>query len=206
MEYLSLIATVTIINIVGAISPGPDFVMCVRNSLLYSRKTGIYTGIGISLGLVIHLTYSAAGIALIISKSIILFSIIKYLGAAYLAYMGISSILAKKSSLQINETGSKNDISKLKAIKIGFLTNILNPKASIFFLGLFTLVIGSKTPFYILAIITFIIITTAFVWFSIVAILFTQKIIKDNFLKIEKYLNLIFGFLLILLAVKIALV
>jgi RhtB (resistance to homoserine/threonine) family protein len=206
MEYLSLIATVTLINIVGAISPGPDFVMCVKNSLTYSRKTGIYTGIGISMGLVIHLVYCAAGIALIISKSAILFSIIKYLGAGYLAYMGICSVLAKNSKLQLTESEKKEEISAFKAIKIGFFTNILNPKASMFFLGLFTLVIGSKTPVYILAIITIIIIATAFIWFSIVAILFTQNIIKNNFAKIEKYLNLIFGVLLILLAVKIALV
>lgn len=206
MEYFSLIATVSFINLIAAISPGPDFVMCVRNSLIYSRKVGIYTGIGISLGLIIHIFYSAIGIALIISKSIILFSIIKYLGAGYLAYMGISSILAKKSTLNINEVHQVKEIPVFQAIKTGFLTNILNPKASIFFLGLFTLVIGSKTPAYILVIITAIIITTAIVWFSIVAILFSQKRIKEYFKKTEKVLNYILGGLLILLSIKIALI
>ena len=206
MEYLSMIASVAFINLIAAISPGPDFVMCVRNSLIYSRKVGIYTGIGISLGLVVHIFYSAVGIALIISKSAILFSIIKYLGAGYLAYMGISSILAKKSTLNINEVHQVKEIPVFQAIKTGFLTNILNPKASIFFLGLFTLVIGSKTPAYILVIITAIIITTAIVWFSIVAILFSQKRIKEYFKKTEKVLNYILGGLLILLSIKIALI
>ena len=201
-----MIASVAFINLIAAISPGPDFVMCVRNSLIYSRKVGIYTGIGISLGLVVHIFYSAVGIALIISKSAILFSIIKYLGAGYLAYMGISSILAKKSALNINEAHQVIEISVFQAIKTGFLTNILNPKASIFFLGLFTLVIGSKTPAYILVIITAIIITTAIVWFSIVAILFSQKRIKEYFKKTEKVLNYILGGLLILLSIKIALI
>jgi RhtB (resistance to homoserine/threonine) family protein len=201
-----MIASVAFINLIAAISPGPDFVMCVRNSLIYSRKVGIYTGIGISLGLVVHIFYSAVGIALIISKSAILFSIIKYLGAGYLAYMGISSILAKKSTLNINEVHQVKEIPVFQAIKTGFLTNILNPKASIFFLGLFTLVIGSKTPAYILVIITAIIITTAIVWFSIVAILFSQKRIKEYFKKTEKVLNYILGGLLILLSIKIALI
>jgi RhtB (resistance to homoserine/threonine) family protein len=206
MEYFSMIATVAFINLIAAISPGPDFVMCVRNSLIYSRKVGIYTGIGISLGLVVHIFYSAVGIALIISKSAILFSIIKYLGAGYLAYMGISSILAKKSALNITEAHQIKEIPVFQAIKTGFLTNILNPKASIFFLGLFTLVIGSKTPAYILVIITAIIIVTAIVWFSIVAILFSQKRIKNYFQKTEKALNYILGGLLILLSIKIALI
>jgi RhtB (resistance to homoserine/threonine) family protein len=206
MEYFSMIATVAFINLIAAISPGPDFVMCVRNSLIYSRKTGIYTGIGISLGLVVHIFYSAIGIAFIISKSVILFSIIKYLGACYLAYMGVSSILAKRSSLKIEESHQSREISNFQAMKTGFLTNILNPKASIFFLGLFTLVIGSKTPAYILVIITVIIIVTAIVWFSIVAILFSQNRIKSYFKKSEKILNYVLGGLLILLSIKIALI
>jgi RhtB (resistance to homoserine/threonine) family protein len=206
MEYFSMIATVAFINLIAAISPGPDFVMCVRNSLIYSRKTGIYTGIGISLGLVVHIFYSAIGIAFIISKSVILFSIIKYLGACYLAYMGVSSILAKRSSLKIEESHQSREISNFQAMKTGFLTNILNPKASIFFLGLFTLVIGSKTPAYILVIITVIIIVTAIVWFSIVAILFSQNRIKSYFQKSEKILNYVLGGLLILLSIKIALI
>jgi RhtB (resistance to homoserine/threonine) family protein len=206
MEYFSTIATVAFINLIAAISPGPDFVMCVRNSLLYSRKVGIYTGIGISLGLVVHIFYSAIGIAFIISKSILLFSIIKYLGACYLAYMGINSLLAKRTALNIVESHQTTEISVFKAMKTGFLTNVLNPKASIFFLGLFTLVIGSKTPVYILIIITAIIIVTAIVWFSIVAILFSQNRIKSYFQKSEKVLNYVLGGLLLLLSIKIALI
>ncbi|MEK7085471.1 MAG: LysE family transporter, partial [Patescibacteria group bacterium] len=74
MNNLTLIGTVAIIHLLAAVSPGPDFIMCVKNSLTYSRKTGIWTAVGFSIGMAVHIFYSLAGVALIISKSIILFN------------------------------------------------------------------------------------------------------------------------------------
>ncbi len=205
METLTLIGTAVFLNLLAAISPGPDFVMAVRNSLNYSRRTGIFTGIGIGLGLTVHIIYCAAGIGYIISKSIIVFSAIKYLGAAYLVYIGICSLLARKSKIEINEERKSEDITRLQAVKIGFLTNVLNPKATMFFLGLFTFVIGPQTPAYVVVIISLIMILTAITWFTIVAIFFTQKRIQDSFIRFEGVINKTFGALLIFLGIKIAL-
>jgi RhtB (resistance to homoserine/threonine) family protein len=205
MDILTLIGTAVFLNLLAAISPGPDFVMAVRNSLNYSRRTGIFTGIGIGLGLAVHIIYCAAGIGYIISKSIIIFSVIKYLGAGYLIYIGICSILAKKSKLEINEERKAEDITRLQAVKIGFLTNVLNPKATMFFLGLFTFVIGPETPAYVVVIISLMMILTAITWFTIVAIFFTQKRIQDSFIRFEGVINKTFGALLIFLGMKIAL-
>jgi len=205
MDYLTIIGTATLLNALAAMSPGPDFVMAVRNSLNYSRRTGIYTGIGIGLGISIHIIYCAAGIGYLISKSIFLFNIIKYLGAVYLAYIGLKSIMAGSSKIEIREIKETKDLTRIQAMKIGFLTNILNPKATMFFLGLFTFVIKRETPSYIVVIIALIMILTAITWFSIVALFFTQKKVQDTFFKFEKLINKVFGGLLILLGIKIAL-
>lgn len=205
MNNFTLIGTVALLNLLAAISPGPDFVMSVKNSLNYSRKTGIFTGIGIGLGIGIHITYCAAGIGFIISKSLTVFTIIKFIGAVYLIYMGVSAIFTNKSSIKINEEKQPTDLTKFQAIKIGFLTNLLNPKATLFFLGLFTFVISHETPFYVILIISFIMISTAITWFTLVAIFFTQKRIRAAFLKFENIINKSFGGLLILLGIKIAL-
>ena len=203
MEYLSLIGTVTVLNLLAAVSPGPDFVMTVRNSLCYSREAGIYTALGISLGLVVHLLYCAAGIGYIISTSIVLFSIIKLLGAGYLIYMGISSFLAKDSKLDLNAKATGASFSRYQAFKTGFLTNVLNPKATLFFLSLFTLVISNDTPLYIILTISAIIIVTALIWFTIVSVFLTQQSIQRTFLKYEKTINRILGGFLLLLGIKI---
>ena len=204
MEYLPLIGTVAILNLLAAISPGPDFVMIVRNSLCYSRRSGIYTTFGIGLALGVHLLYCAAGIGYLISTSLILFSIIKILGAGYLIYMGVGSILAKKSSLELAEVKNDVDLTRFQAFKMGFLTNILNPKATLFLLSLFTLVIGNSTPLYIMVTISAIIIGTAIAWFTIVSIFLSQERVRNAFLKYEKGINRILGGFLIILGIKIA--
>ncbi len=205
MEYLSLIGTVALLNLLAAVSPGPDFVMTVRNSLIYSRRSGIYTSFGISAGLLIHLFYCAAGIGYIISKSVVLFSIIKFLGAGYLIYMGIGSFVAKGSKLDLVNEKTGADLTDWQAFKMGFLTNALNPKATLFFLSLFTLVISNDTPLYIILTISFIIVVTALVWFTIVSVFFTQLRVQKAFLKYEKGINRLLGGFLVLLGIKIAL-
>jgi RhtB (resistance to homoserine/threonine) family protein len=205
MENLSLIGTAVFLNLLAAMSPGPDFIMAVKNSLCYSRRTGIYISIGIGLGIGIHITYCAIGIGYIISKSIIAFNIIKFLGAAYLVYMGINSVISKGSKIELFEEKKSADMTRLRAIKTGFLTNVLNPKATLFFLGLFTFVVKATTPGYIIFVMALLMIATAMGWFTLVAIFFTQSHIRNTFLKFEKIFNKIFGGLLIVLGIKIAL-
>ena len=205
MQYLPLIGTVTLLNLLAAISPGPDFVMIVRNSLCYSRRSGIFTTLGIGLALAVHLIYCAAGIGYLISTSVILFSIIKMLGAGYLVYMGIGSLTAKGSKLDLTETKNEVDLTRLQAFRMGFLTNLLNPKATLFLLSLFTLVIGNTTPLYIILTISAIIIGTAIIWFTIVTIFLSQDRVRIAFLKYELWINRILGSFLILLGIKIAL-
>lgn len=88
--------SISFLIILAAISPGPDFAMVIKNSLLYSRRAGIYTALGVSVSLLIHAVYCILGLALVISRSLLAFSIIKYLGAAYLIYIGIKGFLAKR--------------------------------------------------------------------------------------------------------------
>ena len=205
MQYLPLIGTVALLNLLAVISPGPDFVVTVRNSLCYSRRAGIFTALGISLALCVHLFYCAAGIGYIISKSVLLFAILKVLGAGYLIYLGFSSFVAKDSKLDLTGENSGTDLTRLKAFRMGFLTNVLNPKATLFLLSLFTLVIGNSTPVYIVLTISAIIILTAFTWFTIVSIFLAQQNVQRVFLKYEKIINRTLGGFLIFLGIQIIL-
>jgi RhtB (resistance to homoserine/threonine) family protein len=204
MNPLALIATISLINLLAVISPGPDFVMAVRNSLKYSRKTGIHTAVGFGLGIATHITYCLAGLAVIISQSILLFNAIKILGAAYLIYIGIKSILAKSSKIDVDAVTKKKDISPWQAVKIGYLTNILNPKATLFYLGLFTLVITSQTPPAVLAAASAIMVATIVAWFSLVAVFMTNKHIRAIYSRFQKAINKTLGGFLVLLGLKIA--
>ena len=205
MPYLSLIATVTLIHLLALISPGPDFIMCVRNSLTYSRRTGIYTAVGFGGGIAVHIFYCIAGLALIISKSILIFSFIKFLGAGYLIFIGAKSILSQSSKIDVGEEHKKQDISALAAVRSGFLTNALNPKATLFMLSLFTLVISPDTPFPVMLVMGGIMVADTILWFSLVATLLTHKKIRSIFEKFQGAFNKTLGGLLIALGVKVAL-
>lgn len=203
MGYLSLFGSVLLIHLMAVMSPGPDFIMALRNSLTYSRKTGIYTAIGFGFGIGVHVLYCVFGLALIISTSTIAFNIIKYLGVTYLAYIGVMSIVSKNSKIEIGKQHHLADISAIKAIRMGFLTNVLNPKATLFFLSLFTFVIGPNVPTTIALILGGLMMLNTAIWFSLVAVFFTQSKIRAIFDRYQKTFNTIFGLLLIAIAIKI---
>ncbi len=204
MSLDAQILTITLIQLVAIMSPGPDFAIICRNSLIYSRRTGIYSALGISLGILVHVTYTLVGIGLIISKSIILFSTIKLLGAAYLIYIGYKSLKAKPSRENTTEK-LKQDLTRLQAIKIGFVTNILNPKVTLFFFSLFTQVISSTTPASLRALYGLQMFVFTLSWFTLLAITISHPIVKNRFLSMSHYLEKTMGVILIGLGIKVAL-
>jgi RhtB (resistance to homoserine/threonine) family protein len=203
MQELLLVAG---IHLLAVMSPGPDFAMVMRNSLVYSRRTGILAAAGLGLGILLHVTYSLLGIGLIISQSIVLFNIIKLLGAAYLIYVGIKSLLARKTLQSAEETieDKKQDLSTFAAIRLGFLTNALNPKATIFFLALFTQVISPSTPMLAKVLYGAEMSLATFAWFSLVALVLTQKRVSHAFAGIKHHIDRLFGAVLVALGIKVA--
>src|SRR3990167_10850400 len=93
--------TTTLVILFAVISPGPDFAIVTRNALRHSQNTGIMTALGIATGTLIHVSYCILGLAIIISKSLLIFNIIKYIGASYLIYLGVKGLFEKRSSTEI---------------------------------------------------------------------------------------------------------
>lgn len=205
MEYIPIILTVALVHFLAVISPGPDFIMITRNSLVYSRRAGVYSAIGLGLGIVIHVTYSLVGIGLLIAQSILLFNIIKFLGAAYLIYIGYKSLTSKSSNLNLQNQGHKVDISRISAIRIGFLTNATNPKATLFFLSLFTLVINPNTPIFVKLFMGVEMSIATALWFMLVAYLVSHHLIKNRISKVQHFAEKFIGVVLIALGIKVAL-
>ncbi len=185
-------------------SPGPDFAIVVKNSLI-SKKAGVFTALGIAIGLVIHVTYTLLGIGLIISRSILLFNVIKYLGALYLIYLGIMALKSKSQETKINSVKTKQDLNAFSAFLNGFLTNVLNPKATLFFVGVFTQIISPQTPLIIQMFYGVEVMTLAFIWFSFLALTLSLKVIKNKIGKIHVYLEKTMGVVLLALGIKVAL-
>lgn len=205
MPFLAQLLTIAAIQLIAIMSPEPDFAMICRNSLVYSRRTGVYSALGIALGILVHVAYSLVGIGLLISKSIILFSTIKLLGAGYLIYIGYKSLQAKPAKKNLDNQIIRQDISRFEAIKIGFITNILNPKVTLFFFSLFTQVISPSTPAIIRIVYGLQMFILTLSWFTLVAIAISHPVVKNRFLSVSHYVEKTMGAILIALGIKVAL-
>ena len=201
MSYLPELISVSVIAIFMAISPGADFVMVTRNSVFYGRLAGLYSSLGISLAIWIHVAYSIAGLAIVISNSIVLFSIIKYLGAAYLIYIGWRTFRST-DNLDVGEQTNKVELSNFSAFKIGFVTNALNPKTTIFFLSIFTQVVNAETPLWLQVVYGVIISIAHLVWFGAVSLFLSQPVLLRKFQSYKRGIERVVGSLLIGFGIK----
>jgi len=148
MEFM----TVALVHLLAVASPGPDFAVVVRESVAQGRRAGSWTALGVGCGIFVHVAYSLLGIGLIVSQSIVLFNLFKWLAAAYLVYLGWRALRARPMSLEaIDGANAAVARSAWRAFVIGFVTNGLNPKATLFFLSLFTVVISPDTPLLVQA-------------------------------------------------------
>lgn len=168
MEILiSFILAVSIL----AISPGPDNIFVLMQSVVHGKKYGLATIIGLMTGCIVHTTFVAVGISTIIKENNTIFLVIKILGAVYLLYLAYKVITGGSEISMSTEKIDKK--TPFQLFKIGFIMNVLNPKVTLFFLALFpgflfSEILSISLQFYILGALF---ILVSFVVFSLIAIL-----------------------------------
>ena len=115
-----------------SITPGPDMLYIIARSVGQGRGAGLVSILGIYSGVVVHIAAAVLGLSALLSSSALAFSVVKYLGAAYLIYLGVRTLLSREE-----EIGSPQ-LSRATSYKIyyqGMVTNVLNPKIALFFLA-----------------------------------------------------------------------
>lgn len=205
MEYTTSFLAVAIISLIAAISPGPDFFIVFKNSIVHSRKSGFLTAFGVSLAIIVHLTYTLVGIGVLIAESSGLFAILKYSGVVYLFYIGLKSIISSfkhSSSVVVDSTKAAKEISGLTAFLQGFWTNLLNPKAAIFFVSLFSQFIDANTPTIIGIEYAAIAWSITLGWFLLLTYMLTHKQVVKRIDRFRIYVDRAMGAVLMMLGFK----
>lgn len=203
--YWSEFLTVALIHLLAVASPGPDFAIVVRESVAHGRRAGVFTALGVGSGILVHVTYSLLGIGLIVSQSIVLFNALKWLAAAYLLYIGFKALRARPSDPATAELALTDEPrSARSAFVTGFITNGLNPKATLFFLSLFTVVINPHTPVAIQAGYGLYLAMATAIWFCLVAWLFSQQRVRAGFARLGHWFDRLMGVVLVGIGVKLA--
>ncbi|WP_111706239.1 LysE family translocator [Lutibacter citreus] len=202
-NYLGFIIAGIIMNL----TPGADTIYIITRSIAQGKKAGIYSVLGIGSGAIIHITLAGFGLSVLLAKSILLFNIIKLIGALYLIYLGVKMLL-DNSKLFTDEKIEFNKTDLWKIYRQGFITNLMNPKVAIFFLSLLPQFIkpeyvNSPIPFLILGL-TF--LTTGTIWclFLAYSASFMTNTLREND-RIGKILKKVSGFVFISLGLQLLL-
>lgn len=198
-----LIAVITI-TLLAIISPGPDFAMVTRNSLLLSRRAGVLTALGIGLGVLVHVTYTLLGVGLLIQKSHWMFSTLKLVGAVYLMYLGVKMLRTKPRGGLAESPAAP--LSDLVALRTGFLTNALNPKTTLFIVSLFMQVVQPDTSLAVQIGYGAFISVAHVAWFALVALCFSTGTVQGRLLAVRHWIDRAFGGLLVGFGVLLAVV
>jgi threonine/homoserine/homoserine lactone efflux protein len=201
LEFL----TIASVHLLAVASPGPDFAIVLKHSISFGRRAAIMTSIGVGVAILIHVAYSLLGIGILIKTTPVLFQVFSYVAAAYLLYLGWGAIRSpapkKLDNVQIEKVVQL--ISDKKAFMVGFLTNGLNPKATLFFLSVFAVAVSPDTPNVIkLAYGLYLAIATG-IWFCVLSLFLSSKKVSQFIGSKGYWFDRIMGVVLILLAIKL---
>lgn len=141
---LQLILSFLGASILLSLMPGPDNIFVLTESLTKGQRNGIAISTGLSFGVLIHTLAAATGLSIIVQQSATVFSLIKYMGAAYLFFLAYQALKEKKPIMQTQTEDLDQKVQVLSLIKKGFLMNVLNPKVSLFFIAFLPQFISSK--------------------------------------------------------------
>lgn len=164
-EFLLL----AIAHVFAVASPGADFALVLKNTLRAGKTAGFMTAVGVGLGILVHVSYTLLGVSFILAKSELLFSIVKFSGAAYLLWLAFKSFQSRKSTGARNASTNQGGAPLIIAFKQGFVVNVLNPKVTIFFVALFSNIVSPQTPIWLQMIYGTWLSLYTMLWFAFVA-------------------------------------
>lgn len=204
--YWAEFLTIAAAHLAAVASPGPDFAVVLKQSVNNGTRSAVWTSLGVATGILLHVTYCLLGVAVLLNQSPALFMVVRYIAAAYLLFLGVSALKdALASHADLGNRERIEQLSALKAFYLGFLTNGLNPKATLFFLALFTVIIDPATPILVQVGYGFYLSIATFAWFSMLSALLGRPSFRALVLGLGAWFERAMGVILIALALQIAL-
>lgn len=193
---LMLFLTVALVHLVALMSPGPDFFFVSQTAVSRSRGEAMMGVVGISLGIVIWAGVALMGLNLILQKMAWLHQIIMVGGGLYLCWMGWQLLKSARSKRDTTETEVQVVLpARGRTFLRGFLTNLSNPKAVIYFGSVFSLFVGDDVSAGARWGLFVLIVGETFVWFSVVACIFSLPVMRRGYQRLSKWIDGLAGVL-----------
>ena len=179
MEPVVVLITVFAVFIPALLLPGPDFVAVVRSSLAYGTSAGLLTTTGVTIGLTTYATLSLLGLSALLVEYQWLTWAVRFLGGAYLVYLGVRLLRAKPEAIAVDTAASIP--SGGRALLFGFLVTLTNPKAVVLFASVFATAVTATTPAWLLALMIALVAASAFVWYALVSLFMSSASVVRRF-------------------------
>ena len=206
--------TIAGVHLIAVASPGPDFAIVLKQVINQGRRAAIFSSVGIGLGIMLHVMYSILGLSLLIKNTPMLYTIMLYAAAGYLFYIGVlalrsqpseSAVIALNDNGLASRSGSKSEQSIWQAFRLGFVTNGLNPKATLFFLSLFSVVVAPTTNDAVRWGYGVYLAVATGIWFITLSVLLTTSHIEQYLQQYRHVIDRLMGVVLIVLAISLVL-
>lgn len=193
-------------SIILCVVPGPDMAYLLGRTVAQGKKAGILAALGINLGAYIHLLFALLGLSTIIATSALAFTIVKWCGAAYLIYLGISALL--NSNKTYSDTISSNEHHSHKSIFWqGVISDLLNPKVALFFISLLPQFVTADSVNPVQQLITLGITVNVIALIINVSLVLAAQAVTSNLRvnnNISIYLNKLMGMIFVGLGIRLA--
>ena len=198
-------AQVAVAHLLAVASPGPDFALVLRQSLGGSRREALWTSWGIGTGILWHVAASLLGLGLLLRGSPELFNAVKLAGAGYLAWIGWQALRSRPRQ-EDGGGGREREVpgAVRGAFVTGLLTNVLNPKATLFFVSLYAMLVDPRTSTAVQAGYGLWMAAATGLWFSLVSVLFTRAEVRGRFLRCGHWIDRAMGAVLLAFALHLA--
>lgn len=200
-EFFSL----ALIHLLAVVAPGPDFAVTVRQSVRKGRRAGIWGAIGIGAGISVHVLYTLLGVGALLHATPSLMALAKVAGAGYLLYLVFSFLRNARQEKPVVDVAA--DAATVdgawRSFVLGFMTNATNPKATLFFLAIFTTVVSAATPLSVQALYGAWMCLVNAGWFVLVAMLFAQPRVRQRFLRIGGRLEAVIAVVFFALSMRL---
>jgi len=202
----TVIIGATLIWLAAVVSPGPNFLIVSRLALSRSRLSAIGATFGITIGSLIYAALTMFGLSVLILQFAWLGDTIRIVGGAYLVWLGIQAWRAQPYDLQPAEAGTgQGGPSLLHGLRVGFLTEITNPKGIAFFLGLFAAAVPAATPLWAKLAVLSAGGVIEVAWYTAVSFALSSGPMRAGYQRVRRTVDRVLGTLLIALGLKVAL-
>ena len=203
MSYLTLLGTIMAIHLAAVVSPGPSFLVISQTSIRDTRRYGLISAAGVALGSALLAVAALFGVSVLFETAAWLYGALKLLGGAYLVYLGVQSWRHAKEPLVARAEGPVGHNTPWRAFRTGFLTNLTNPKAVVFFGSIFASLLTPSLPLWVRGAAVGVILFNNLWWFALVAVLFSTSKVQRAYARAKHHIDRVVGGLLALIGLRL---